>query len=450
MVQKSESWGIVGGGILGMTLALRLAQQGQEVTLFEGANHLGGLASAWKLGDILWDRHYHVTLLSDACLRGLLTELGLEPEMRWVQTRTGFYTEGKLYSMSNSVEFLRFPPLRLRDKLRLALTIMYASRIKDWRALEQTSVVAWLTRWSGPRTTEKIWLPLLRAKLGQNYEKTSAAFIWATISRMYAARRSGLKKEMFGYLPGGYARVLQRLSEALVRAGVAIKLDHKASAVKAEDEGGIDLCFSNGETHQFDRVVLTVPAPAVADLCPQLTAQERARAQSIEYQGILCASVLLRKPLAGFYVTNITDSGLPFTAVIEMSALVDREQFGGNALVYLPKYVPSNDPFFNISDEDLKSSFISALSRMYPSFDPQDVLSFQVSRVRQVFAIPTLGYSARVPAMNTSQPGIHVVNSAQILNGTLNVNETIQLAERAVPKLLSATTRRSKFASASL
>ena len=84
---QPQSWGIVGGGILGMTLALRLAQQGQKVTLYESAPELGGLASAWQLGDILWDRHYHVTLLSDSHLRSLLSELNLEQEIKWVETK---------------------------------------------------------------------------------------------------------------------------------------------------------------------------------------------------------------------------------------------------------------------------------------------------------------------------------------------------------------------------
>jgi hypothetical protein len=39
--------------------------------------------------------------------------------------------------------------------------------------------------------------------------------------------------------------------------------------------------------------------------------------------------------------------------------------------------------------------------------------------------------------MWTSIPGLYIVNSAHIINGTLNVNETIQLAERAIPLLLS-------------
>ena len=42
---QSRTLGIVGGGMLGMTLAHRLAQQGKRVTLFEAASHLGGLAA---------------------------------------------------------------------------------------------------------------------------------------------------------------------------------------------------------------------------------------------------------------------------------------------------------------------------------------------------------------------------------------------------------------------
>ena len=43
-----------------------------------------------------------------------------------------------------------------------------------------------------------------KSEIGRKLHNTSAAFIWSTIQRMYAARKSGLKKEMFGYVSGGY------------------------------------------------------------------------------------------------------------------------------------------------------------------------------------------------------------------------------------------------------
>ena len=53
-------------------------------------------------------------------------------------------------------------------------------------------------------------------------------------------------------------------------------------------------------------------------------------------------------------------------------------------------------------------------------------------------ALPTLGYSERLPPMKTSVPGVYAVNSAHILKGNLNVNETIQIAEDAIDGVLGA------------
>jgi protoporphyrinogen oxidase len=431
-------WCILGGGILGLALARELAGAGKAVTVFEAGSAVGGLASAWTLGDVTWDRHYHVTLLSDTALRELLAELGLEHDMRWVETRTGFYTEGKLHSMSNTVEFLKFPPLGVVDKLRLGLTILHASRIKHWQRLEGIPVGEWLRRWSGRNTFEKIWLPLLRAKLGENYKKTSAAFIWTTIARMYAARRTGLKKEMFGYLPGGYARMLARFVADLASKGVGVQLNRAVRSVQ-EADGKVSVRFENGAIEVFDAVVVTFPAPLALRVCQGLKEEERIRLAGIQYQGVICASILLTKPLAGFYVTNITDDWVPFTAVIEMSALVDRGQFGGHTLVYLPKYLAPDDPMFGLSDSEVEERFIPALLRMYPHLDRTDVLSTRISRVRHVVALPTLNYSQHLPPMTMSIPGLHIVNSAHIVNGTLNVNETLQLASRACAALLQPT-----------
>jgi protoporphyrinogen oxidase len=436
--QHGQRWAIVGGGMLGMTLAYRLAQQGQQVTLFEGATELGGLASAWQLDDVIWDRHYHVTLLSDVTLRSLLKELNLEQDMEWVETKTGVYADGKLYSVSNAIEFLQFPPLRLIDKLRLGLTILYGARIRNWKRLETIPVTTWLKRWSGDRTFQTFWLPLLRAKLGENYKIAAASFIWSTIARLYAARRTGLKKELFGYLPGGYARFLKCFGEALAETGVTIQLGDRATQVKQIDTGVLQIQFQNGASATFDQVVITTAAPIAAQLCPQLSLDELNRLKGIQYQGILCASVLLKQPLSPYYVTNITEDWVPFTGVIEMTTLVNPRAFGGRSLVYLPKYIPAEDPAFGQSDEVLRSQFIQALTQMYPHFQPSDVLSFQVSRVKYVVAVPTLNYSKRLPPMHTSVSGLHIVNSAHILNGTLNVNETVQLAAQAAASLLSS------------
>jgi protoporphyrinogen oxidase len=435
----SKNWAVVGGGFLGMTLALRLAKQGKRVTLFEAAPSLGGLAGAWQLGDIVWDKHYHVTLFSDSFVRSLLQELGLEHQMRWSKTRTAFYAGAKLHSLSSASEFLKFPLLNLIDKIRLGATILHASRIKNSQSLEGIRVKDWLRKWSGSRTTEKIWLPLLRAKLGSSYEETSAAFIWASVARMYAARRTCSKTELFGYLPGGYARFIERLAEALKSEHVDCELGRPVKEIVGTADGKVEIRVDGEGIRTFDEVVVTATAPQAMRMCPQLTPAEKNQWAQIQYQGIICASLLLKNSLADFYITNITDENLPYTAVIEMSALVDKAQFNGRALVYLPKYVSPDSPDFALSDAEIQEKFLAGLEKMYPSFRRDDVLCFQVSRVKHLLPIPTLNYSEKLPSATTSIPGLHIVNSAHIVNGTLNVNETVQLAEATAKRFASKT-----------
>jgi protoporphyrinogen oxidase len=250
---------------------------------------------------------------------------------------------------------------------------------------------------------------------------------------------------MFGYVPGGYHRILARLAEHLHAQGVTIRTGFPAAEVRRTPDGRLSITSRTRERLTFDQVVVTAPSAPAADLCPDLAPLEKDQLRGIEYQGIVCASLLLRKPLSPYYVTNITDP-CPFTAVIEMTALVDPLTFGGRTLVYLPKYVPVNDPALEFTDEHVKREFLPALQKMHPHLTDDDVLTFQVSRVRSVFAIPTLNYSKKLPSMTTSVAGLHIVNSSHIVNGTLNVNETVQLAERTVPELIFQSTAAGKAA----
>lgn len=434
--QNSPRVAVVGGGLLGLTLALRLRQAGARVTLFERDERVGGLASGASFGPYRWDRFYHVILLSDLRTRALLAELGLSERLRWGITRTGFYTDGGLYSMSNAIEFLRFPPLGLIDKLRLGATIFFASRVKDPRPLERMLATDWLRRWSGQRVLDRIWLPLLKSKLGENYRIASAAFIWAIIARMYAARRTGIKQEMFGAIDGGYELVNERLRSALLEAGVECRVGTPVREVPRHD-GGVVVRVDGQPDEAFDAAVMATPPRVSALLCPDLPAPAHARLRDVPTQGVVCAAMLTRQPLSAYYVTNITDRWVPFTGVIEMTALVDKERFGGNSLVYLPLYLPVDDPAWSESDESLQARFLEALEKMYPHFDRDQVIDFTIARARNVLAISTLGYSDDVmPPVRADDSARWFISAARIAYGTLNVNETLGLVEAELPGLL--------------
>lgn len=427
--------------MLGMTLALRLAERGLAVTLLEAESAPGGLAAPDTIGGFQWDRFYHVMLMSDRNLARLLADLGLTSAIHWKHTRTGFYGDGRLHSFSSSLDFARFPLLTLTDKARLAATILRASRVRNPLPLEQEPVEAWLRRWSGDRVVDRVWLPLLKSKLGDNYRIASAAFIWAIIARMYAARRSGLKKEMFGYVDGGYARVIAAMRTRLRDLNVRVERNARVTEVSGNgDTAGIQL--ADGRALHAAQAVLTLPCSTILQVCPWLTGAERERLDSVVYQGIICASVLLRRPLAGYYVTNIVDEGIPFTGVIEMTSLVDSATFGGQTLVYLPRYLAQDDPAWGQDDATLSTTFVSGLRRLFPDLQEDDVVDLRIARARQALAVSTLDYSRRcLPDFETSVPNVFIANSAQIAHGTLNVNETIAVAESAARMLSAGSTR---------
>lgn len=427
---------IVGGGLLGLTLALRLADRGVAVTLYERAPHVGGLASSARFGDVTWDRFYHVMLQSDSALLAVLDRLGLREEVEWRATRTGLFDGEQLYSVSSMKDYALLPVLGLVSKARIAATMLRASSIRSGDALEKMTAKQWLTRWSGPRAYEQFWSPLLRAKLGDRHEDASAAFIWAILQRLYAARKAGMKQDLFGYVPGGYATILDRFEEAVRTAGVKLHLGADVVEVGASDNaGGAYVRTSDGIT-DHGGVVVTVPSPVASRLVRGLSESEIQAHTSIAYQGVVCVSLLLDRPLGGFYVTNITDSSVPFTGIIEMSALVDADQFGDRTLVYLPKYVPPDDPLFDRPDEAITEEFVEALGRVFGPVSDDLILASVVSRARYVLPVSTVGYSSRLPAMKTSVRGVSIVNTAHIVNGTLNANETIELVDRAMATIV--------------
>lgn len=429
---------VVGGGIVGCVVALRLAAAGSRITLFEAASALGGLAAPWELGPLTWDRHYHVICESDATLRDLLRELDLESEIIWSTVRTGFFTGGRLHEFTSARDFLAFPPLRLHEKLRLGAAIVYASRV-DLAKLRGITAASWLTRLCGRRVYTQIWEPLLRAKLGANATSVAASFIAVTIRRLFGARTNSKGAERFGYVPGGYARILTVLQKKMEAAGIEIALATPIERVGSNGRG-VTIVTAAG-SRAFDHAVVTVPVPMVADLVPELESGQRAKLNAIPYAGVVCASLLVDKPLSPYYIMNITDHWVPFSAIIEFSNVTGTAPFGGKSLIYLPKYVAPSDPLFAQDDDAIRHSFVSALIRMIPGFDPAAIAAFRISRVRNVFPFPIAATPYEAPPFATTLSGVTLATAAQIDDATLNVDRSIALANAAAIHVLQGMPR---------
>ena len=436
MAGAQKSIAVLGGGMLGQALALRLREAGHVVTILEAAPAGGGLAGAWTVGGVTCDMHYHVILPGDRRLLDLLDTLGLTNETEWKRSQTGFCAEGTLSPLNSSLDYLRLPALGLIPKLRVAATLMMGARIADGAPLERIPVADWLSRWSGRQAFERLWRPLLMAKLGENYKRASAGFIWATIRQLYLARSSGAKTETLGFVRGGYARILAALKRRLDAVGVDLVTGAVVNRVARESDG-FRIEVADGRRFRFDRVVSTLPAGVTARLYEGLSDDIIRRLEGVVYQGIICATVILDRPLSPYYLTYLTDPDLPFTAIVEKTALTGPGMFGGKHVVYLPRYVTQEDYCWALSDGEIRADFEVGLRRIHPKFRDDWIVDFRLSRVRHVMAVPTVGYGEVVPPVRTNIPGLYIASSAQIVDGTLNVDATLGVVEQALPQILA-------------
>jgi protoporphyrinogen oxidase len=336
--------GIVGGGLMGLALARELAVRGNIVDVFEREQQLGGLATHHDYGNFSWDRFYHVILPTDRHLIEFVQAIGLESELRWQRTYTGFYVDERLHSISSALEFLKFPLLSIVDKVRLAWTLLYCSRIDDWQSLERIPVDEWLMRVSGKNTYEKLWRPLLLAKLGESYQRVSAVFIWSYIKRLFSARAGSASKEQLGHVTGGYKMIFERLRSIISSTGGSIRTGVTVSSISPGADSSINIdILEDEESWQYDKVICTSPVPVLERITHPSLLSIREGAAPVEYLGVVCVVVVTNVPVVPYYVVNIADASIPFTGISGMSSVVDSKYTQGEYITYLPKYVLSTD-----------------------------------------------------------------------------------------------------------
>lgn len=424
---------IVGGGILGITLAHELLTHGAQVRVWERSAGLGGLMGRTllpELGDVSCDRYYHAILSSDRTVMGLLDEVGLRSRLRMVATKMGFYHNGRSYPMSTPLEFLRFPPLGMIDRLRLAYTILACRQIKDWHALEQIPVERWLAKMSGPRTLRHIWAPLLRAKFDGDVSQVPATYIWSRLVRTTDTRTKGGSQEQMCYLPGGYQELIDALASRVRTRDGKITTGATVNQILVAGDQVVGLVV-DGQRIESDHVILTTQTPIARRLLPPEASSVSARWQRMEgFLGIVCMLLVLRRSLTPYYTLNITDERIPFTGVIETTNLIDPAHVGGHHLVYLPKYVAPGSPYATMPDDDLRVAFLGYLRQMFPDLRDDEIAAVRIGRERYVEPLHPVGATNLIPALTSEIAGLYLANTGQIYPQLTNAESVCAYARQ--------------------
>ena len=437
-MSSRKSVGIVGGGMMGVSLALQIAEEGYAVSLYEGANQLGGLATYEDFGPFTWDRFYHCILPTDHDLVDFLGDIGLGDAVRWAEAGTGVFIDNRIYPFNTVVDFALFKALSVWERGRLALTMLRCALVRDVRSLERISAREWFIKAGGEGPYQRIWLPLLRAKFGEKAEEVSPVFLVAKVQRMLLARKRSIAKGTLGYVSGGYKAVWSRCTELFEEKGIELQLETNVRSVLPEEGGGVRLTTDRAaQTHS--RVILTTPF----SLSRKLTAEWPGvnpvpQVASVDYMGIVCLILALRRRVTPHYVLNLADKGFPFTGVIGMTNLIPKEEVNGLELMYVPKYVVRNDPTFEATDREVFDEFFPHLKRLTEGLTQQDVSAWFVRRAAIVQPLQVVGYSAHAPQPDFRSGPVAIVNNAQLLETDLHNSMVIQHAKDAVRSMLEA------------
>lgn len=430
---------ILGGGIGGLSLAwyLHHAQPGaHELTLFEQSLTPGGLVTGFQVEGYTFDRHYHCVLTTDHEVRHLVEALGLEHQLRFKQTRMGFYDGERCIPFNNPFDLLRFPLLGPLDKLRLIFTILYCQHAGDAETLHKTPLEPWLRGLAGTRTFERVWAPLLCSKFDGNFDGIPATYIWSRMRRMQSTREKGGAVEKLGILHGGTTTLVKALAQRLPSLGVRLCLGASVSGLVARGaQQGV--MTPAGEEGPYDLVISTLPTPVHQRIASGAQAQPR-HAMPEKYLGIVDVVLLLRRSLTPYYTLNLLDRRLPFTGIIETSHLMDPQDRGPYHVVYLPRYTDARGPIYAQSDEQLQQQFCETLLRMFPDLSAEDIL--QVHLFREPFVEPlTLCGGAFAPfpeSLSTERRGVYLMNTGRLYPELHNCQAVIGLARRTANHLL--------------
>jgi protoporphyrinogen oxidase len=406
---SKQSVGIVGGGILGMTAAYRLAKEGVHVALYERSSDLGGLVGSFDFDGHRVDRFYHVVLPTDDRVIGLAEELGLKDKFRFRPTRVGFYGGDGLFSMTNPMELLKFPILRPWERVRLGAFVARCQLIKSYEELDDMPLLEWLTRMCGRGVVERLWAPLLDSKFDGRYDDLPATYIWARTKRMAKTRDAG-GHEVMGWLEGGYQTLIDALAAKIQELGGEVHPSTVVDEIRGTGAGVSGLVV-DGSFRPFDHVLCTLAPPVARTLMPPALVPHLPP-DPFRYLGVICLLLRTRRSISPYYHLNITDRRIPLTTVVETTHVVDPEHVGGS-LLYVSKYVDPSHPDLGRDDKEIEREYLEHARKMLPGLTSEAVLSTIVQRARLVEPVHLVGGKKSLPDM-FPVPGLTLASTAHV------------------------------------
>jgi protoporphyrinogen oxidase len=81
---------------MGLAVAYQLVQDGYRPVVFEADDRVGGMTAMFDFAGLRIERYYHFHCTSDEAFLQVLGELGISQKMNWVETKMGYFYQGRI------------------------------------------------------------------------------------------------------------------------------------------------------------------------------------------------------------------------------------------------------------------------------------------------------------------------------------------------------------------
>ncbi|MFD1830691.1 MULTISPECIES: hydroxysqualene dehydroxylase HpnE [Streptomyces] len=421
---------VVGGGLAGITAALRLADAGIATTLVETRPRLGGLAFSFRraggAGELTADNGHHVHLRCCTAYRWFLERIGahdLAPLQRRLdipvydaaRRRLGRLRRAALpVPLHLAASLARYPHLSPAERVgvgRAALALRRLGRVDPADpGLDGQDFAGWLRRHGqSPRAVRALWDLVGVATLNARAPDVSlglAAMVLTTgLLGSPGAADIGWSRVPLGHLHDTLAgAVLDKAGVRVVRQGRARALRPEPDGTwRVEVETGARRSAGGGEALTAGTVVLAVPQKEAHRLLPGGALEEPDRLLRIGTAPILGLHVVYdRRVLHRPFLAAL---GTPVQWVFDRT---EASGLGaaGDGSQYLTVSQSAAGEEIGLPAAVLRERYLPELARLMPAARGAVVRDFFVTRERSATFAPAPGVGRLRPPARTGAPGV--------------------------------------------
>jgi squalene-associated FAD-dependent desaturase len=405
---------VVGGGLAGIAAALRLADAGREVVLFERRTRLGGAAFSFQRAGLSVDNGQHVFLRCCAAYQWLLDQLDATA-MTYLQPRLDIPVlrpDGKQARLARlpgvpapghlGAALARYALLSPADRARIIRGALALRRLNPAdRGLDTQSLEGFLLRHGqSAQTIEALWGIVATATLNLAPRDASLALA-AKVFRTGLLDHAAAGDVGYAVVPLGDIHS-SAAHAALTARGVDVRLRHTVEKV---EPGAVVHASGNGAEHRVasDSVVLALPHREAFASTPALGTGAAAAAAGLGSSPIVNVHVV--------YDRKVTD--LPFAAAVgsDVQWFFDRTDSSGLRRTapqaqYLAVTVSAADGVVDTPSPVLRDRFVAELGRLLPAAGRAEVLDAFVTRERHATFRQAVGSWASRPDAAAGPEGV--------------------------------------------